>query len=201
MVPERVKLSDVQLISSKRFPDWEATSDGSILCPSKVVKRLKAAYRENDRANYSYYPSSEDLRNDGIKEFRMHWSRGIKETAEEKMKGPNRIVKAVDCIVRTEINIELEDFVKGYFDGRVRENSEQQLLKLKDWPSPRASEEFLLYQRPDFISKIPLLEFVHSKWGLLNVVAELPHYSLQNDVGPTVQDIYFVWKGRGNWRR
>ncbi|KAL3624902.1 hypothetical protein CASFOL_031570 [Castilleja foliolosa] len=262
---ERVKLSDIRVISSKRFPDWEATSDGNIPCPPKAcggcsssflilkrifkmnwiaklvknveemvngckvvnsvdteqtgdrVKLLKAADRENDLDNYLYYPSTEDLKNDGIKEFRMHWSRGkpvivkevcdasamsiwdpmviwtgIKETTEEKMKDPNRIVKAVDSIDRTEINIELEEFMKGYFDGRVREDSEPQLLKLKDWPSPSASEEFLLYQRPDFISKIPLLEFIHSKWGLLNVATKLPHYSLQNDVGPKI----FISYGR-----
>ena len=60
------------------------------------------------------------------------------------------------------------------------------MLKLKDWPSPSASEEFLLFQRPEFISKLPLLEYIHSKWGLLNVAAKLPHYSLQNDVGPKI---------------
>lgn len=82
-----------------------------------------------------------------------------------------------------QIDIEPREFIQGYFDGRINENGWPQLLKLKDWPSPSASEEFLLYQRPDFISKLPLLEFFHSKWGLLNVAAKLPHYSLQNDVG------------------
>lgn len=76
--------------------------------------------------------------------------------------------------------------MEGYFNGRFHEDGQPQLLKLKDWPSPSASEEFLLYQRPDFISKLPLLEFIHSKWGLLNVAAKLPHYSLQNDVGPKI---------------
>ncbi|CAA0825117.1 Unknown protein [Striga hermonthica] len=181
------------------------------------IKLLKAAFRENDCDNFLYCPLSEDLRNEGIKNFRTHWSRGkpvivkevfdasamtiwdpmliwrgIKETADEKMKGARRIVKAVDCIDLTEIHIDLEEFMRGYFDGRVNENGRPQLLKLKDWPSPSASEEFLLYQRPDFISKIPLLEFIHSKWGLLNVAAKLPHYSLQNDVGPKI----FISYGR-----
>ncbi|EYU43402.1 hypothetical protein ABFS82_08G143200 [Erythranthe guttata] len=172
---------------------------------------FQAAHRENDIDNFLYCPSSEDLRNEGIKDFRLNWSRGkpvivkdvcdasamtiwdpmviwrgIKETTDEKTKDANKIVKAVDCFDWTEINIELEEFLKGYFDGRFNENGESQLLKLKDWPSPSASEEFLLYQRPDFISKLPLLEFIHSKWGLLNVAAKLPHYSLQNDVGPKI---------------
>ena len=85
-----------------------------------------------------------------------------------------------------QVDIELGQFTKGYFDGRINENGQPEMLKLKDWPSPSASEEFLLYQRPEFISKLPLLEYIHSKWGLLNVAAKLPHYSLQNDVGPKI---------------
>ncbi|XP_057797479.1 E3 ubiquitin-protein ligase JMJ24-like [Salvia miltiorrhiza] len=172
---------------------------------------LQAANTEDDSDKFLYCPSSEDLKSEGIKDFRMQWSRrkpviikevcddsamtnwdpmaiwkGIKETAEEKMKDAKRIFKAVDCTNWTEVNVELEEFIKGYFDGRVDENGKPQLLKLKDWPSPSASEVFLLYQRPAFISKLPLLEFIHSKWGLLNVAAKLPHYSLQNDVGPKI---------------
>lgn len=91
-----------------------------------------------------------------------------------------------------QIDIELNEFMKGYFEGRTNENGLPQLLRLKDWPSPSASEEFLLHQRPEFISKLPLLEYIHSKWGLLNVAAKLPHYSLQNDVGPKIYISYGV---------
>lgn len=69
------------------------------------------------------------------------------------------------------------------------------MLKLKDWPSPSESEDFILYQRPEFIVKLPLLEYIHSKWGLLNVAAKLPHYSLQNDVGPKIFICYGAFKG------
>lgn len=74
------------------------------------------------------------------------------------------------------------------------------MLKLKNWPSPSAFEEFLLNQRPEIISKLPLLEYIHSKWGLLNVAAKLPHYSLQNDVGPKVFISYGTHEelGRGD---
>lgn len=74
------------------------------------------------------------------------------------------------------------------------------MLKLKDWPSPSASEEFLMYQKPEFVSKLPLLEYIHSKWGLLNVAAKLPHYSLQNDVGPKFFISYGTYEelGRGD---
>lgn len=89
-----------------------------------------------------------------------------------------------------QVDIELGEFIKGYSQGRIRENGLPEMLKLKDWPSPSASEEFLLYQRPDFISRLPLHEFIHSRLGLLNVAAKLPHYSLQNDVGPKIYISY-----------
>ncbi|KAK8698085.1 hypothetical protein V6N13_114216 [Hibiscus sabdariffa] len=74
------------------------------------------------------------------------------------------------------------------------------MLRLKDWPSPSASEEFLMYQRPEFISKLPLLEYIHSRLDLLNVAAKLPHYSLQNDVGPKIYISYGTYEelDRGN---
>ncbi|KAF7113343.1 hypothetical protein RHSIM_Rhsim07G0183200 [Rhododendron simsii] len=154
--------------------------------------------------------------------------KGIQETTEEKMKDDNRTVKAIDCLDRSEvfmlqlevkdsgrfryvllpelcgaggwISIELGQFIKGYSEGRFHQNGWPQMLKLKDWPSPSASEEFLLYQRPDFSSKLPLLEYIHSKWGLLNVAAKLPHYSLQNDVGPKIFMSYGMYDelGRGD---
>lgn len=85
-----------------------------------------------------------------------------------------------------QVDIDLDQFIRGYSEGRIRENGSPEMLKLKDWPSPSASEEFLLYQRPESISKLPFLEFIHSRVGVLNVAAKLPHYSLQNDVGPKI---------------
>ncbi|KAM5561214.1 E3 ubiquitin-protein ligase JMJ24 [Rosa sericea] len=168
------------------------------------------AHRE-DSDNFLYCPSSQDIKSDGIANFKRHWLRGepiivkrvfdsssvsswdpmviwrgIRETTDEKSKDQNRKVKAVDCYDWSEVDIELGHFIEGYSEGQIYENGRPKILKLKDWPSPSASEEFLLYQRPEFISKLPLLEYIHSKFGLLNVAAKLPHYSLQNDVGPKI---------------
>ncbi|XP_057499087.1 E3 ubiquitin-protein ligase JMJ24-like isoform X2 [Actinidia eriantha] len=189
------------------------------------TRLCQCAHREDTNDNFLYCSTSEDIKIEGIGDFRKHWIRGepvivkevcdglsmtswdpmviwrgIRETTEEKMKDDNRIVKAIDCLDWSEIDIELGQFVKGYSDGRIQENGWQQMLKLKDWPSPSASEEFLLYQRPEFISKMPLLEYIHSKWGLLNVAAKLPHYSLQNDVGPKIFVSYGMYEelGRGD---
>lgn len=74
------------------------------------------------------------------------------------------------------------------------------MLKLKDWPPPNALEEFLLYQRPEIISKLPLLEYIHSKWGLLNLSSKLPRDSAQNDAGPKLYIGYGMYEelGRGD---
>ncbi|KAH1138365.1 hypothetical protein GYH30_028077 [Glycine max] len=189
------------------------------------LKLCQYSHREASDDNYLYCPASDDIKTDGIDKFRKHWKtgepiivkqvfdgssisswdpmviwRGILETIDEKAKDENRMVKAIDCLDGSEIDIELAQFMKGYFEGLILENGWPQLLKLKDWPSPSASEEFLLYQRPEFISKLPLLQYIHSKWGLLNVAAKLPHYSLQNDVGPKIYISYGISDelGRGD---
>lgn len=99
-----------------------------------------------------------------------------------------------------QIDVELGQFIEGYSEGRIHKSGRREMLKLKDWPCPSEAEEFLLYQRPEFISKLPLLEYIHSKWGLLNVAAKLPHYSLQNDVGPKIFISYGRYEelGRGD---
>ncbi|KAM1353772.1 hypothetical protein ACFX2H_033211 [Malus domestica] len=173
--------------------------------------RLSQYAHREDSDNFLYCASSEDIKSDGIDNFKGHWLRGepiiiekvfdsssisnwdpmiiwrgIRETADEKLKDENRRVKAINCFDWSEVDIELSQFMKGYSKGRINENGMPEMLKLIDWPSPSASEEFLLYQRPEFISKLPLLEYIHSKFGLLNVAAKLPHYSLQNEVGPKI---------------
>ncbi|XP_010242027.1 PREDICTED: lysine-specific demethylase JMJ25 [Nelumbo nucifera] len=188
-------------------------------------KFCQAAHREGSDDNFLYCPTCQDIKVEGIGHFRKHWIRGepiivrqvfdgtsssswdpmviwrgIRETTDEKTKDDNRTVKAIDCLDWSEVDIELGQFIKGYSEGRIHENGWPEMLRLKDWPSPSASEEFLLYQRPDFISKLPLLEYIHSKWGLLNVAANLPHYSLQNDVGPKILISYGIYEelGRGD---
>ncbi|KAK9293348.1 hypothetical protein L1049_021340 [Liquidambar formosana] len=194
----------------------------TVLSDSRVCQ---SAHREDSDDNFLYCPASEDFKIEGIGNFRRHWIkgepvivkqvcdsssssswdpmdiwRGIRETTDEKMKDENRMVKAIDCLDWSEVDIELGQFIKGYSEGRIHENGWPEVLKLKDWPSPNASEEFLLYQKPEFISKLPLLEYIHSKWGLLNVAAKLPHYSLQNDVGPKIFISYGTYEelGRGD---
>lgn len=74
------------------------------------------------------------------------------------------------------------------------------MLKLKDWPPPSTLEEFLLCHRPEFLVNFPLVEFIHSKWGILNLAAKLPHDILQNEVAPKLFIAYGTHEelGRGD---
>ncbi|KAK1293248.1 Growth-regulating factor 1 [Acorus calamus] len=174
-------------------------------------KLRRCSYRENNKDDFLYYPTSEDIKREGIRHFQKHWVkgepivvkhvsdsalasmwdpmmiyRGIQETLDDEVGPDNTIVKAIDCLDQSEVDIEIGEFMKGYFDGLYHEDGQPQMLKLKDWPPVNALEEFLLYQRPEFMSTLPLLEYIHSKWGLLNLAAKLPHNTLQTDSGPKI---------------
>jgi len=82
------------------------------------------------------------------------------------------------------VDIELKQFIKGYSDGNKGGDGRLLMLKLKEWPQPSVLEEFLLCQRPEFIVNFPLVDFIHPRWGLLNLAAKLPHDdALQPEVG------------------
>ncbi|VAI05673.1 unnamed protein product [Triticum turgidum subsp. durum] len=157
--------------------------------------------------NSVYSSVLENLKYEGIVHFRKHWIngepvivrnafepslssswdplsiwRGIQEIMDEKM-DENAIVKAVDCSNQSEVHIKLNQFIKGYSDGHEGEDGKLMMLKLKDWPPVSVLEEFLLCQRPEFIVNFPLVDFIHSKWGFLNLAAKLPPDALQSEVG------------------
>ena len=82
------------------------------------------------------------------------------------------------------MDIELKQFIKGYSDGNKGGDGRLLMLKLKEWPQPSVLEEFLLCHRPEFIVNFPLVDFIHPRWGLLNLAAKLPHDdALQPEVG------------------
>ena len=83
-----------------------------------------------------------------------------------------------------QIDIELRKFIKRYTNGCIDEHGSRKVLKLKDWPSENDVEEFLLCQRPEFLHKLPLLEYFHPKCGFLNLSAKLPLDSAPRDAGP-----------------
>ncbi|CAN6325239.1 unnamed protein product [Urochloa humidicola] len=163
--------------------------------------------RDDISGNCVYSPVLEDLRHEGIMHFRKHWIkaepivirkafepslssiwdplsiwRGIQEIMDEEM-DEDVIVKAVDCSNQSEVDIELKQFIKGYSDGNNGGDGRLLMLKLKEWPRPSVLEEFLLCHRPEFIVNFPLVDFIHPRWGLLNLAAKLPQDALQPEVG------------------
>ncbi|KAJ7973352.1 lysine-specific demethylase JMJ25 [Quillaja saponaria] len=48
--------------------------------------------------------------------------RGVQDTTDEKMKGETRMVRAIDCLDWSEVDIELGQFIGGYSEGRIHEN-------------------------------------------------------------------------------
>ncbi|XP_024008337.1 lysine-specific demethylase JMJ25 isoform X2 [Eutrema salsugineum] len=178
------------------------------LCDSRFCK---LAEREESGDNFVYSPSLETVKSDGVANFEKQWAEGrlvivkrildelslsrwdpetiwrdIDEISDEKLKEHDPFLKAVNCLDGSEVDVRLGEFTKAYGDGRNQETGLPLLWKLKDWPSPSASEEFIFYQRPEFIRRFPFLEYIHPRLGLLNVAAKLPHYSLQNDAGPKI---------------
>ncbi|XP_010489647.1 PREDICTED: lysine-specific demethylase JMJ25-like isoform X2 [Camelina sativa] len=178
------------------------------LCDSRF---RKFAEREESDDNYVYSPSIETIKSDGVANFEQQWADGrlvtvrkvlddsscsrwdpetiwrdIDEISEEKLREHDPFLKAINCLDGSEVDVRLGEFTKAFRDGKNQETGLPLLWKLKDWPSPSASEEFIFYQRPEFIRRFPFLEYIHPRLGLLNVAAKLPHYSLQNDAGPKI---------------
>ncbi|KAG2551963.1 lysine-specific demethylase JMJ25-like isoform X2 [Panicum virgatum] len=167
----------------------------------------KCSNSDDISGNCVYSPVLEDLKHEGIMQFRKHWIkaepivirkafepslssiwdplsiwRGIQEIIDEEM-DEDVIVKAVDCSNQSEVDIELKQFIKGYSDGNKGGDGRLLMLKLKEWPQPSVLEEFLLCHRPEFIVNFPLVDFIHPRWGLLNLAAKLPQDALQPEVG------------------
>ncbi|CAL4914364.1 unnamed protein product [Urochloa decumbens] len=167
----------------------------------------KCSNSDDISGNCVYSPVLEDLKHEGIMHFRKHWIkaepivirkafepslssiwdplsiwRGIQEILDEEM-DEDVIVKAVDCSNQSEVDIELKQFIEGYSDDNMGGGGRFLMLKLKEWPRPSVLEEFLLCHRPEFIVNFPLVDFIHPRWGLLNLAAKLPQDALQPEVG------------------
>lgn len=82
-----------------------------------------------------------------------------------------------------QVEIDVDIFIKGYSEGIVHENGVPKVLKWIVSVAPSIFEEFISYQNPEIISRLPFLEYIHPKWGFLNIAAKLPTYSLPSDVG------------------
>ncbi|XP_074589340.1 E3 ubiquitin-protein ligase JMJ24 [Curcuma longa] len=173
--------------------------------------------RESSIDNFLYFPVAQDIKLNGINHFHQHWSRGepvvVRHTFEcplasswdptiiwrgiqemiDKKTDDSIKVKAFSCNDQSEVELQLGQFIKGYSECTCEDGS-QAMLRIKDWPTPSVVEEFILCQRPEFLVNFPLIEFLHYKWGILNLVAKLPHDTMQNEIGPRLVISYGTHK-------
>ncbi|PIA48945.1 hypothetical protein AQUCO_01300074v1 [Aquilegia coerulea] len=175
-----------------------------------------AASREKSHDNFLYCPDSVELKHDEVEHFQSHWTRGepvIVRNALENSSGlswdpmvmqraikgagakgkyeeERRSVKAIDCLDWCEVEININQFFKGYMEGRMYESGWPEMLKLKDWPSSTSFEDRLPRHGAEFIAALPYCDYTHPKSGLLNLATKLPEGSSKPDLGPKTYIAY-----------
>lgn len=168
----------------------------------------KSASREGSHDNLLYCPDANELEDNDFEHFQMHWRRGEpvvvrnvqKKTcglsweprvmmrafrnAKKKLKEENQCVKAIDCLDWCEVEIHLNQFFRGYVEGRRHRNEWPEMLKLKDWPPTNSFDECLPRHCEEFIAMLPFSDYTHPRSGLLNLATKLPDGSRRPDLGP-----------------
>ncbi|KAJ3699912.1 hypothetical protein LUZ61_003617 [Rhynchospora tenuis] len=175
----------------------------------RVLEQVDPSRETGELVSSPYCALWDEVKQEGISQFSKYWERGIpvvirhsfemplasswdpltlwrgvKETIDEEM-DERLTVRAIDCKTQSEVEIELAEFLRGYSDrNMLKTESTHQLLRLTGWPPSTVLEEFLVVQRPEFLVNFPLIDFIHSKWGISNLPSKLPHDSSMPEMGP-----------------
>ncbi|KAF5206204.1 Lysine-specific demethylase jmj25 [Thalictrum thalictroides] len=172
-------------------------------------KSLKAASREGSDDNYLYYPTAREIQHEELDHFQKHWIKGepvvvrnvleltsglswepmvmcraFRERTNSRNGSSHMAVTAIDCMDWCEVEINIDQFFKGYSEGRAHNTLWPEMLKLKDWPPSNFFEERLPRHGAEFISALPFKEYTHPNNGFLNLTARLPEKYLKPDLGP-----------------
>ncbi|XP_022844492.1 lysine-specific demethylase JMJ25-like isoform X2 [Olea europaea var. sylvestris] len=174
----------------------------------------QAACRDDSQDNFLYCPNAIDPGDSDFEHFQMHWKSGetvivrnamekasghswgplvlwrALKHASKKLEARNYCVKAIDCINWSEVEINIDQFFRGYLEGRKHINGWPEMLKLKDWPPTSLFEECLSRHVSEFMALLPFSDYTHPKSGLLNLATKLPEGALKPDLGPITYIAY-----------
>ncbi|KAL3649686.1 hypothetical protein CASFOL_006089 [Castilleja foliolosa] len=177
-------------------------------------KSCKAASREESYDNFLYCPTAVDLKDDDLKHFHCHWSKGepvIVSNVLENTLGLSwepmvmwrafRQIKnlehkrlldvtALNCLDWCEEDVNVHHFFKGYSEGQYDPEGWPRIMKLKDWPPSTLFEQHLPRHGAEFITCLPFKDYTHPRDGYLNLVVKLPEKSLKPDMGPKTYIAY-----------
>ncbi|KAM0836375.1 hypothetical protein ACQ4PT_062363 [Festuca glaucescens] len=176
----------------------------------------KLACRENSSDNYIYCPSARDVQNGALDHFQEHWLKGqpviVRDVLEltsglswepmvmwralrekkDKDEHERLFVEALECLLWSEVEINIHFFFNGYSRGVVGPEGLPMLLKLKDWPQHSSFEERLPRHGAEFMSALPFREYTDHKSGPLNLAVKLPEKVIKPDLGPKTYIAYGV---------
>ncbi|XP_068639493.1 lysine-specific demethylase JMJ26-like isoform X2 [Aristolochia californica] len=185
----------------------------------------EAATREDSNDNYLYCPTTQHIRDEGIEHFQKHWIRGqpviVRNVLESTsniswdpqvmfqsfieshgavFQNDEKLVKAIDCLDWCEVEINIQQFFKGYLEGRMHGDLWPEMLRITDWPPSNLFQEQLSSHYTKLLHVLPFQEYTNPNSGLFNLAVKLPKEILKADLGPRVCISYGIAEelGRGD---
>ncbi|KAI5079593.1 hypothetical protein GOP47_0005072 [Adiantum capillus-veneris] len=182
-------------------------------------KHLRQASHRSDKDNYVYCPTAKVAEREGLEHFQKHWLRGepvIVRGIFEETQGLNweplvlwralrdstrsKSMGALDCLDWCLVEVSINQFFKGYQEGRIRRTGWPELLKMRDPLSASVVEERLPRLGVQLIRSLPFHEYTNVRHGVLNLASKIPDDCLRPDYGPKASIAYGLREelGRGD---
>ncbi|KAH7425745.1 hypothetical protein KP509_11G069000 [Ceratopteris richardii] len=186
----------------------------------KSHKHLRlASHRSDHQGNYLYCPSAQTAEKEGLEHFQRHWLRGepvIVRDIFDEAQGLNweplvlwralrdstksKSMGVLDCLDWCLVEVSINQFFKGYQEGRIHKTGWPELLKMKDPLSASLIEERLPRLGVQLIRALPYHEYTNVRHGVLNLASKIPDDCLRPDYGPKASVAYGLREelGRGD---
>ncbi|MCO5561805.1 hypothetical protein L7F22_015429 [Adiantum nelumboides] len=206
------------IVSDARCP-CRVDSDAASGFESFDKHLRQASHRLDHKDNYVYCPSAKAAEREGLEHFQQHWLRGepvIVRGIFEESNGLNweplvlwralrdstrsKSMGALDCLDWCLVEVSINQFFKGYQEGRIRRTGWPELLKMRDPLSASLVEERLPRLGVQLIRGLPFHEYTNVRHGVLNLASKIPDDCLRPDYGPKASVAYGLREelGRGD---